>query len=331
LPQDLYKRLCKLFEPTAPYWTESGYSGRGYYSYFMDQNLDSDKNPSNLIYEVIEDHLLPLVQQKLEKPNEICGYEWWVHTRPIGANLGHNLHFDTDEALLSQEGKVTHPIYSSVLYLTGENEGGATVVLDQTPDSKQVAPRAWKNVPQNNSFLIFPGNLLHGVLPCSSSESMSVASEDNGANVPRIADLETKPATGGNPQTGDSHRLTFMVGFWTRRVPDKMKEQKLYGPCGALPPSTLEHSWVQAIQKGYADGTKSSEAATSISASPVPSVAPVWEIIQGRDDDDVEEKEPPLKIPHAIDHRFFVTGAPECFRASLFEDIECSVPDEGKE
>ena len=37
-----------------------------------------------------------------------------------------------------------------------------------------------------------------------------------------------------------------------------------------------------------------------------------------KDDDDVDSKEI-LEIPRGIDHRFFVRGAPKCFRESLFE------------
>ena len=76
--------------------------------------------------------------------DSIVGYEWWPHTRPVQANLGHNLHFDTDESLLAETGDITHPIVSSVLYLTGGADSGATIVFDQTPDSKDIAKHGWK-------------------------------------------------------------------------------------------------------------------------------------------------------------------------------------------
>ena len=69
-------------------------------------------------------HVLPLAQSQLKPGHDpIVGFEWWVrvHTRSIQANLGHQLHFDTDEAFLAQEKEVTHPAVSSVLYLTGNN------------------------------------------------------------------------------------------------------------------------------------------------------------------------------------------------------------------
>ena len=75
--------------------------------------------------------------------------EMWAHTRQPGSSLGHHLHFDTDEASLRLDSSaVRFPIASCVLYLTGE--GGATVVFDQTPESKEVAERAWRVEPRVN-------------------------------------------------------------------------------------------------------------------------------------------------------------------------------------
>ena len=51
-------------------------------------------------------YLLPEIKSHIKLKNntdEIIGAEWWVHHRPVGANLGHQLHFDTDEALLDQK------------------------------------------------------------------------------------------------------------------------------------------------------------------------------------------------------------------------------------
>jgi hypothetical protein len=116
-----------------------------------------------------------------------------------------------------------------------------------------------------------------------------------------------------------TNRLTFMVGFWTRNVPKKMKERHLYGPCGPLPPATDDHSWVKEIQKQVVKTT--TPAPKTMDTVSLPSVSPAWEAIASNvSDDDEEEKEEVLEIPRAIDHRFFVRGAPECFRQSLFED-----------
>jgi hypothetical protein len=123
---------------------------------------------------------------------------------------------------LSQEAKATHPVYSSLLYLTGEPHGGATLVLDQTLDSEVVAKWGWSNTPKNNSFLVFPGNMLHGVLPCTTGTDPddNLSSSNNGAT-PKMEDLwapsaSTKSKAGnGAKAAAAEHRLTFMVGFWT--------------------------------------------------------------------------------------------------------------------
>ena len=336
LPQNLYERLCHVFAPEASYWKESDYSNRGYYSYFMDHDANVKKSQaSNLLHDVILNYMLPLVEQhstksrNTEAEEEIRGFEWWIHTRPIQANLGHNLHFDTDEALLAQEGNITHPRYSSVMYLTGgDGGGGATIVFDQIPDSQEVSRHCWKNQPEDNTLLIFPGNLLHGVLPCPGT---GVATEKDTAT-PAAFDMSklsgpSGSATSTNPHP--PHRLTLLVGFWTRRVPDQMKERKLYGPCGPLPPKE-DYAWVRQIYEGYepnsTNATEISAPSENIVESPVPCITPAWECLHSSkaktSTNSDEEDAPGLEIPRAIDHRFFVRDAPLCFRQSLFERDE---------
>jgi hypothetical protein len=150
------------------------------------------------------------------------------------------------------------------------------------------------------------------------------------------------------------HRLTLMVGFWTRRVPDKMKNQRLYGPCGPMPPCTDEHTWVQEISQGYKQekggskkgankkgGKNKSTKAVAVTTKgagcgsndalkvvPIPRVTPTWESFQTN----ASMEEPPLMIPRGIDHRFFVHSGSMCFRESLFERDEFDEEeDEGDE
>lgn len=320
VPEALFESMKQTFAPKAAYWKESNYSNRGYYSYFTD--YETGQKPRNVIEEVIINHILPRACQSLDEPDSaaICGFEWWIHTRPIQANLGHNLHFDTDESLLAQEGKVTHPVLSSVLYLSGgddEHPAGTTVILDQTPDSEVVAESAWLGVPKDNSLILFPGNLLHGVLPCPGDRR-----NEESTTLGDLAHCWEDP-----PKDDPAHRLTFMVGFWTRNVPANMKERHLYGPCGPLPPATDEHTWVGDISKDYGDeGSDVARvvAEKTMGAVALPRVSPAWDLIERKPSTDSEsESDPPLQIPHGIDHRFFVFGAPQCFRDSLFEDQEC--------
>lgn len=298
LPTNLYQSLCSLFAPDAPYWYESDYQNRGYYSYFTP--IDKEKEPNNVIEDVIKNHLLPIAEQQCSE--SIVGVEWWVHTRPTESCLGHPLHFDTDEALLGREKKVSHPVVSSVLYLTGAERdketnsasAGPTIVFDQTPDSTTVASKAWISKPKDNSFLVFPGNLLHGVLPCSGG--CSDAKQTNKEN--------------------ENHRLTLMVGFWTRDVTVGMNDRSLYSACGPLPPPNSEHSWVLQSQNRYLEKTMRGEK-TDTNSEPskfdvLKCVSPAWE--QFEEDDSAT-----LVIPGGLDHRYFVCNAPRCFSDDLFE------------
>ena len=78
LPPELHRRLCALFKPGAPYWKESDYENRGYYSYFLGLNDDvvddaptsvgsKKRIPTNVIEDVIFKHLLPLAERSLRE------------------------------------------------------------------------------------------------------------------------------------------------------------------------------------------------------------------------------------------------------------------------
>ena len=320
LPPELYEQLCHLFAPGASYWKESDYNNRGYYSYFIGLNDVSHVSPTNVIDDVIVNHLLPLANQSLSdnkvgSAHPIIGAEWWVHTRPLGANLGHQIHYDTDEYMLNSKKKVTHPLVSSVLYLTGARKrdcneadasatqasvtAGSTIVFDQTPESTNVASQAWVYQPRDNSFLTFPGNLLHGVLPCTDV---------------RVIDNNSGGVNSNNDE--GLHRLTFMVGFWTRDVREGMGDRVLYSPCGPLPPPVLEHSWVIQSQTGYTDRKSKKKQKTKaydrMIVTKLPSTSPAWEKFSGN-------KTSTLTMPKELDHGFFVSNAPYCFTENLFD------------
>jgi hypothetical protein len=341
LPSDVYQRVCDLFAPQAEYWSQTDYIHRGYYSFFQDRH---GHRPSHLIDDVIQTFLLPRVCHYMDGTtsqnnnndttlvsDSIVGYEWWVHTRPIASNLGHNLHFDTDESMLFRERKVTYPLVSSVLYLTGGDSGaGETIVLDQTAESTENATVGWKCTPRNNAFLCFPGQLLHGVLPCPGTPSDSSDIVDttllDKESLPNPEDVWKLP-TKEPASSSKDHRLTLMVGFWTRRVPDQMTDCKLYGPCGPLPPlEDTQHSWVQSIHQGYDSELlpqQTSPVTTTVeSMEPVPSVSPVWETLPPVPTSKKDAEGPRLRVPKALDHRYFVHNAPHCFRESLFEGDE---------
>ena len=230
----------------------------------------------------------------------------------LGANLGHQIHFDTDKALLAKEKKVTHPIVSSVLYLTGgkedsdEPKAGATIVFNQTLHSKSLksTDKAWICKPKDNAFMNFPGNLLHRVLPCKGHI---------GRRDPPKDDI-----------IEDRNRLTFMVGFWTRNVTEGMDERKMYGHCGPMPPPEEEHSWVKESQMGSTRKGKvdAKEPQAEVKSESLPFTSPAWEELPKPDPNETAstKEDPVLVVPKGLDHRYFVLNAPSCFSDSLFEN-----------
>jgi hypothetical protein len=214
-----------------------------------------------------------------------------------------------------------------VLYLTGGGVGGATLILDQTPDSTENAVRAWISVPRDNHCLIFPGNLLHGVLPCPGDLSMKMETNKSNEELFQVDDLWQDKSI---HQQNNLNRLTLMVGFWTRRVPDNMKERKLYGPCGPVPGvplNNLEHeagdeptaTWVEAIQAGYPCKEELALVKNDeLVSDNLYQVNNPWECVRSNESTEVLH----LEIPSGLDHRFFVSNPPKCFVDSLFERYE---------
>ena len=231
------------------------------------------------------------------------------------------------------------------------------MVLDQTPAAVVNASAAWVAHPVDNACLTFPGNLLHGVLPCrgdskdgprtggdqaggATTVTTNKNNNDDGDNDDRDGDalLESMLNLWQEPSTSETdtpaqHRLTFMVGFWTRRVPDGIKKKEpphhLYGPCAPLPPMEEATTWVQSLYEGYPQNRDStdSECRLPLHDSVVnptvlllPRITPAWEDISRSSHPDSTSSQPPvLPIPRGMDHRYFVSNAPACFRDSLGE------------
>ena len=388
ISDDLFATLRYAFRPDSPYWEQSGYQRNVYYSYWTDWPLPTAKNDdgtavdtkggehyvvSNAVEHYIVAHLLPRIQSVSNiKLSDLKGFEWWVHTRPShGANLGHQLHFDTDEALLDQDGIVKFPITASVTYLTLDDNGnedvcgksgnpkhehGATILFDQTPSAQENAETAWLCFPKSKQFMMFPGDLLHGVLPCITHEQSTPVLDQN---QPEDASQEA-PCP---------HRLTFMVNFWAYRIPDNLKHRPLYGPSGPFPPATDEHSWVRDLCHSYPQTVAFSP---DVTIPPMPgglvAVSPAWDCLLPADGNNAEQinnnQDTPrngsdsAKLPSpsngsvcttnpssenfltddawsiasesccgtltlptsgGIHQRFFVTNAPQYFHSTLFE------------
>jgi hypothetical protein len=110
--------------------------------------------PARLLFEQVIQHLRSFVP----RGHEFVGAEWWLRATPT--DTGFPFHFDRDEAIRSS---IVSPSLATILYLS--NAGGPTVILDATP-SRRAAPHAAVAVyPRPGRFGMFPGTLLHGVVP----------------------------------------------------------------------------------------------------------------------------------------------------------------------
>jgi hypothetical protein len=114
-------------------------------------SLDS---PARLLFEQVIQHLRRFVP----RGHEFIGAEWWF--RATTTDTEFPFHFDSDEGIRSS---IVSPGLATILYLS--NAGGPTVIIDATP-SRRSAPNAGVAVhPRPGRFVMFPGTLLHGVLP----------------------------------------------------------------------------------------------------------------------------------------------------------------------
>ena len=110
VPPSLLRQLQAAFALHSPFWKETGYKERGYYSFWY----DTTRPPSNAV-EALAQLLLPLTGHA----GDVVGCEWWVHGKTATRALGHQMHFDTEEGTLHAHGEVLHPAVSCVLYLSG--------------------------------------------------------------------------------------------------------------------------------------------------------------------------------------------------------------------
>ncbi len=148
---------------------------------------------------VAEEAIIELMPQVGPGP-ECIGTEWWLGRLGYGKEL--RFHFDRDLALKRKTGQSIHPLFSSVLYLN-DFPFSPTVIVDQVlaPDGKTKIPEEpefGKSIEAvANHYVVFPGNLRHGVVP----------------------DPETLKRDRKHEQRrkSDELRLTLLVNYWHRR------------------------------------------------------------------------------------------------------------------
>ena len=330
IPNKLKLDLQKMFSPTSLYWNGTNYHERGYYSFWYDLK----KRPSNTI-EILIQYLLPIIQKQV--PNEtFCGGEWWVHSRPEGKNLGHQLHLDTEENTLEIKKKIVHPRVSSVVYLSPSPNGGCTVVFDQTLESNYNGKpenhvSAYVCKPSDGGFLIFDGRKIHGVLPSNplSDDDMNSNNNftDNNNNNNNSASKRRKISPSFMKKTDQKQRLTLMIGFWTDDVV-KIGKRISLGPCGPVPPvSTRSVQWPTILRSPYyteftkAERDKDFEnGINNMKEMPVNRIYPAWENINdGKSSNSGNlNNSAKLEIPEVIDQRFFLHDMEE-FKVHLLQ------------
>ena len=114
--------------------------------------------PARSLFEQVIQHLRRVVPAG----HEFVGAEWWFRATPT--DTGFPFHFDRDEAIRDS---IVSPDLASILYLS--HAGGPTVIVNATP-TRRAAPTAGIAIPPRPGRLgMFPGALLHGVLPAAPS------------------------------------------------------------------------------------------------------------------------------------------------------------------
>lgn len=190
LPVSLFRRLVRAVREVG--------GERLKKSYVTNFWFPLDTEPGNLVEEVISRLCL------LARPGPRCiGVEWWLGRLACGQPL--SLHFDRDMTLQKQTGQVVHPLWSSILYLN-RFPSSPTVILDQVwnREKESLDPPVAKSgkavYPEPNQYVVYRGNLYHGVMAEQSSQSS-----------PAPAGRSRKP--------GKAHelRLTLLINYWDRR------------------------------------------------------------------------------------------------------------------
>lgn len=184
-PQVIGELRAQIIDAQARRRHTPGHEGTHWY--FLDR-------PARLLFEQVIQHLRSFVP----RGHEFIGAEWWF--RATTTDAGFPFHFDRDEGIRRS---IVSPGLASILYLS--NAGGPTVIVDATP-LRVAAPNAGIAVyPRPGRFGMFPGTLLHGVLPGRPGRWPRVTMLVNWwRSVPR---MECAPAHVSSKPTSDRWRV----------------------------------------------------------------------------------------------------------------------------
>lgn len=119
---------------------------------------------------VVEELALALRPHLGAEGKHIVGTEWWIG-RMHTTNVLLDFHHDRDLKLFEQTGELRHPRRSSVFFFNPVR-GGSLFVTNQrlvrNGDEYTLSPEEPTDFatvrPASNRFVMFPGDLLHGVL-----------------------------------------------------------------------------------------------------------------------------------------------------------------------
>ena len=247
---------------------------------------------------------------------------------PVAAHVPHTIRSSPPPTFRTPRGDPSHNVHvlrsqvSTVLYLSGAEVAGPTVVLDQRYGASEarmatVAPSAHVAHPRASTVLVFPGDRLHGVCPSVTS----VTTKPRGRRTESSACCGP-PADSLLSAASLPRRVTLMIGFYTRDVNHELPRRTLYTACSPMPRPTRACTWPSHIANDAV-----SDAAEAVDARPKPtriSVAqarPAWEAIsRGRAGGEVEgeveggawaDAGQELRVPEEKNNHYFVRGMDE--------------------
>jgi hypothetical protein len=154
-----------------------------------------EDRPDNIVATAV-----PALLDHLPSKAGISGVEWWIG-RMRTTHVPLDFHHDRDVRLFEETGRIRHPRWSSVLFLSSVR-GGSLLVTDQRLRRRgselvlvpSEARRFATVRPELNRFVVFPGDLCHGVLDAFD----------------RVPERPLPPL----PRT---LRLTIVINWWTER------------------------------------------------------------------------------------------------------------------
>ena len=230
-----------------------------------------------------------------------------------------------------EQGRVVHPTFSSVVYLTGG--GDPTLVLDETLDGA-AASRAWLVHPRRGAFMTFPGNLLHGVVPTSCRTAATATS--TAASTPSgfaAAAASRASAAAQQQQPPPAQRLTLLIAWYSEQTQHAARRKRL-GPQSAVPRCTRSQTWPATLQLSPDRDGEPPPAAAVPTQLAVPEASPVWVEVPPSPDarlrgqqrvgaaaaaDAKTDIEPPLAVPPSLQQHFFLRTADDV-KDRLYEE-----------